>query len=301
MGALLSSQSTHAATSRQTGSSFVREARGKGFTLIELLVVIAIIAILAALLLPALSRAKIRAQALACMTNGRQMMLAWRMYPDENNDMLLGPSDGSGHPDPLQVDWIPYYRLDFTPNPRNWDYTIDVVNSPLWPYLNKPDVLKCPADQSQVGTTVKYPRVRSISMSQAFGAGEWLPSSNWRTYSKLTQIVRPSETWVFIDEHPDSINDGALANVCDKAGTASGTVVDWPANYHGGACGLSFSDGHSEIHKWRGTSTASTPYGWQNAPIRYNQYLTASTISESSGAGSIDDVGWLASVTTVHR
>lgn len=296
MGALLSGQSTHAATSRQTGSSFVREARGKGFTLIELLVVIAIIAILAALLLPALSGAKIRAQALACMNNGRQIMLAWKMYTDDSNDMLLGPGDGTREPG-----WIPYYRLDFTPNPENWDYTIDIVNSPLWPYFKSPDVLKCPADQSQVGTTVKHPRVRSISMSQVFGGGTWLPSSNWRTYSTLTQIMHPAETWVFLDEHPDSINDGGFAVSCDNAGTASGTIVDWPGNYHAGGCGVSFSDGHAVIHKWTGTSTASTSFGWRTASIRYNGYLTATTISVKSGAGSMEDVGWLASVTTVKK
>src|SRR5262249_38025721 len=159
----------------------------------------------------ALARAKTKSQGVACMNNGRQLMLAWRMYTDDNNDKL--PSSRAVYPDrPI---WIPVTAyLDFTANPANWDINLDMVNSVLWTYAGKnKDIFKGPADRStvQVGTQTK-PRIRSISMSQVFDYGGFLngppynPSQNvWRTYDRLTTIAIPPKTWVFVDEHPDSI------------------------------------------------------------------------------------------------
>jgi len=279
------------------GFSIEPRAGGGGFTLIELLVVIAIIAILAAMLLPALSRAKTKAQAISCLNNGRQMTLAWRLYSDDNHDGLVADQNGvPGRPAWINsADW-----LNFTAAPYNWDINVDVLNSPLWPFLKSPSVLKCPADRS---LAVGHPRVRSISMSQVFGTGYWLPADHWQTYSKLTQIARPTQTWVFMDEHPDSINDGAFAVRCDNAGAPSGQIVDWPSNLHSGASGLSFADGHSEIHKWRGYSSGSSviPQGWANAPVKYNGYINAYNQFGVPAGRTTADVAWLASVTTVPQ
>src|ERR1041384_296116 len=148
-------------------------ARRSAFTLIELLVVIAIIAILAGLLLPVLSKAKAKAQGIACLNNSRQLMLAWRLQSDDNADLVLASQDGM----PGRSNWFTGV-LDFDgANRSNWDVNQDLVNSPIYPYTgNSPALFKCPADKSMVNVPGRgaTPRVRSISMSQVFGHGEWL-------------------------------------------------------------------------------------------------------------------------------
>jgi prepilin-type N-terminal cleavage/methylation domain-containing protein len=270
-------------------------ASRNGFTLIELLVVIAIIAILAALLLPALAKAKQKAQAVMCMSNNKQLMLAWRMYGEDCNDRLVA---AMGVSQPGRPNWFTG-TLDYNGgNASNWDINQDMVKSPMWPYTGKSrGIFKCPADQAtvQVGAN-KLPRVRSNSMSQVFGTGEWLDydikgnQNVWRTYEKLSEIVIPPKTWVLMDEHPDSINDAALAVSCTSADTTSAKIIDYPANYHAGASGMSYSDGHAEIHRWKGSKI-------RNAAIQYNNYLALNV----SAGDSWRDVSWWASVTTVKK
>src|SRR6185369_9994477 len=131
--------------------------------------------------------------------------------------------------------------------------------TPIWSYVGKSrDIFKCPADQASVLVQgARRPRVRSMSMSQTFGSGEWLFPDKYRIYEKATDIVFPVRTFVFVDEHPDSINDAAFAVQCTSAwpGDPPGSekIIDFPASYHNGACGFSFSDGHSDIHKWKGS------------------------------------------------
>ena len=271
-----------------------RAAR-RAFTLIELLVVIAIIAILAAMLLPALSKAKVKAQGTQCMNNLRQMMLGWRMYPDDHEDLLLASLNVSA--EQRRVRWVGG-GLDFSPqNDSNWDVNKDLAQSPLQPYIGKSySVWRCPADQaminflgSRTASAGRLPRVRSNSMSQVFDFGGWLPNPPYRVYSKAGDIVNPAKTFVFVDEHPDSINDGAFAVQMAEPGNTAARIIDFPASYHNGACGFSFADGHSEIHRWQGSKI--------KAPVAYTGTMSLNVPADDSAK----DILWLSSVTTVRN
>jgi prepilin-type N-terminal cleavage/methylation domain-containing protein len=178
-----------------------RRTSGPAFTLIELLVVIAIIAILAALLLPALIKSKLKAQGIQCMNNHRQLALAWRMYAEDNNDVLVYASDDPGDP---QVNWqvLDQYawtltHMDFDPGNRgNWDVNFDMVKRPLWPYTSK---------------NPGMPRVRSMSMNLYVGGfdgtdGNWPWAHPYRIFAKLPGIDLPSSIFVFLDMREDSVN-----------------------------------------------------------------------------------------------
>lgn len=264
--------------------------RSQGFTLIELLVVIAIIAILAAMLLPALSKSKTKAQGIQCMSNLRQMMIGWRMYPDDWNDLLLA---SLGVPaEQKRERWVTG-NLNFdASNVSNWDYNQDIVNSPLMPYIGKfsYSIWKCPADQSAIKDRFgSKPRVRSNSMSQVFDTGGWLPTPTYRVYGKMSSVVNPAKTFVFVDEHPDSINDGAFAVQMAQATDTTARIIDFPASYHNGACGFSFSDGHSEIHKWVGSR------------IKARVDYTGTMPLNVDAGDSFKDVLWMSEVTTVKN
>jgi prepilin-type N-terminal cleavage/methylation domain-containing protein/prepilin-type processing-associated H-X9-DG protein len=215
----------------------------RAFTLIELLVVIAIIAILAALLLPSLSGAKMRAQGIQCGSNIKQLSLAWFLYSEENDNLLV---NNHGKPETLAR------RQTWANNVEDWTSGDDNTNliyltdSKLGPYAGRSaGVFKCPADTAQAANG---PRIRSIAMNAMVGdPGELTNKFNpeYVQFFKTSEIGKPSDTFVFLDEHPDTINDGFFVN--KLADEAWGNL---PGSYHGGGANISYADGHVQSHRW---------------------------------------------------
>ncbi len=232
-----------------------------GFTLIELLVVIAILAILAALLLPALARAKAKAQAVVCLNNLKQLQLAWTLYVEDNNDWLV-PNNPVLFPGPSSARTWAMGDIQYgNPDGTNIDYIIGEREGSLGPYLKTPKMFKCPADKSltKLADGNSYPRVRSYSMNRFMGNrisdnGSAVPVATFLRLEEFYKVYQAGrrELLVFVDVHEDSLTT-CLFDL--NGGIIGGQTWALPASRHSGSGEISYTDGHAEIHRWRDART----------------------------------------------
>lgn len=243
--------------SKNTSTPKKKHSGNLGFTLIELLVVIAIVSILAGFLLPALSKAKGKAQTMHCLNNARQLTLAWLMYPDDHEGRF-SPNYSN------QIGgWVSGF-LDYVgsnSDNTNLQYLIAPEFAKLGPYAGSQGIFKCPSDRSAVQISfVPHPRVRSYSMNYAIGNGaedgELPLGREWKIYRKTSDLVAPtpSNHWVTMDEHPDSVDDGSFLVDLERRDLGA-QLVSFPANYHGNGASVAYADGHAVVHRWRDEHT----------------------------------------------
>jgi len=256
-------------------------ARGccQGFTLIELLVVIAIIALLAALLLPAINGSKGRAESLTCAANLRQLSLAWLLYADDNSDLLV---NNHGVPETLAR------RQTWANNVQDWLASDDNTNliylsdGKLGPYANRATrIFKCPADRVPAPNGA---HIRSMSMNAMVGdPGELTNRFNplYIQFYKKQEIHNPSQTFVFLDENADTLNDGFFVNRLEDY-----IWGNLPGSYHAGGANFSYSDGHGERHGWTVAATIRPVRG-----ARLNSFAAAPPT----------DFDWLKARTSVKK
>jgi len=290
-----------------------RSFPSQGFTLIELLVVIAIIAILAALLLPGLAKAKQQAQGAQCISNLKQLGVGWTMYSGDNKGSLAQNGDEGNQPGTYNSladpQWCPG-RVDYGANvPGEQTNVAWVKAGQIYPYVGSPGPYRCPADHSTwigpgTAETGCYPmggrgnaRVRSMSMNNWVGpepnndvAADW---NDYRVYKKDGDMAvpGPANLWILMDENPFSINDGFMWEEPSGPGKAgvfpvATAWVDWPAYYHNNACGILFGDTHAQIRKW--TDKVMLNMRTQQQP-------------GTGGQPPYTDLNWLLARTTAHK
>jgi prepilin-type N-terminal cleavage/methylation domain-containing protein/prepilin-type processing-associated H-X9-DG protein len=233
----------------------------RGFTLIELLVVIAIIAILAAMLLPALSKAKLKAQGIQCVNNSRQFVMAWMMYANDSQDRLV-PNPGTGST--VANAWAAG-NMQVPADQVNADL---IKNALLYPYTKSVGLYKCPGNKQK-------DMMRGITMNLYMDGTlnpQFTGPPGYKIFGKLSNITHATKLYVMIDEDDTTINDAQfrVAASADPIANLTGSLTarDWPATYHGLAAGISFADGHAEMHRWK-RGLSKPPVGYTPGSVTF--------------------------------
>ncbi len=263
----------HCVTSAERATAARRSVQ-QGFTLLDLMAALAVICLLACVIAPGLARTKSNGQSIQCLSNTRRLVNAWQMYAQDNNDNLVvvfhGGNAQAGNFDPtLGPGWAEGW-LDWTTSSdnTNQNFLINQKYARFAPYFSAaPNIYQCPSDTFVSATQRAFGwtrRARSYSINITLGPGNALGGPWDSTYFQVKKISQmrfpsPADTWVFLDEHPDSINDPAFWN------PTQGSWIDYPARYHNGATSLSFADGHVEMHQWKSVFASS-----RGAEVRYN-------------------------------
>jgi prepilin-type processing-associated H-X9-DG protein len=240
-------------------------SRGRfAFSLLELLVIVAVLGLLLCLFVPTIAKTGLSSKGFRCLNNNRQLCNAWRMYGDDNRDLIVYSSDdGTGANNPSNRYAWTWSHLDYNPvYPGNWDTNYDITQRPLWPFTGQnADIYRCPSDPTYfVVAGEPRPRVRGFSMNVFLGgfAGTdagWTQMEPFRLFSKTTELTEPgpNKTFVFLDERPDQINWGNY--MTDMRGYPNQSnlyqfVQDIPGMFHNGSGSFTFADGSAEIHRW---------------------------------------------------
>lgn len=252
-------------TSRRLPGGHCLQPR-RAFTLIELLVVIAIIAILAAMLLPALAKSKKKAQGISCMSNNKQLVAGYIMWALDNEDRCLYSGLGTDN------NGIPAWctgSMSGVPDAINETL---IQQSPTFMYVPSINVFRCPSDRSAyLYAGQRRSRIRSYSQNGFFGSPTHHVTPNsppFKSVIKMSDatLPGPSEIFVFVDEHENSINDSHFLAFRDLKSYGNQAWLDTPSGRHGNASGFSFADGHAEIHKWVDSDVQKVQYGANDTP-----------------------------------
>ena len=272
------------------------EIRKEGFTLIELLVVIAIIAILAAMLLPALSRAKLKATGSTCLSNQMQLALAWVMYTTDNQEKLVNFLQTPNARNEMPWRYDPPPRLPAFPAGTSAEERIRLTieagyrQGALFPYAPNPGIIHCPGDKRiglKAGNGYTYSSVSPIGTL----------NGETPVFYKATQLSRPSEKFLWVEENdPRGENLGSW--IMNQAGNAANgftgsTWIDSPAAFHGASSSFNWADGHCSMRKWLNPAT-----------VAYAQSMNQSKYGSSPGAASVkEDAPWAAKgfASTINR
>lgn len=269
-----------------------------GFTMIEVLVVVAVIAVLASILLPTLTKARDRAQGIICLNNTRQLYLGWRMYANENDDRLIYNLAMSGS-FRTNINWVNNVMTwDLSPDNTN---LLTITEAALYPYINSAAIYRCPSDhvvsalQMQAGWNE---RIRSYALNAMVGDAGPAIVSGWNKnnpdyvqFFKSSQIREPGDIFIFVDEHPDTLDDGYFLNT--EVVIGRGPVPAWtdlPASYHNRAAAFSFADGHSSLHRWQESFTVQPVKGISRTPA-----------SLAIPGGKTADLEWVTDHMSVER